>query len=240
MIPTLRQSGARRRRARGYNLPFAVDNLLALDAAAHYSITDAGGAVSLWEDIGPSGRDFGGGVAPDHNAANNIVNFNGSDDYLTGGSGLLPETGDFTLVVRFEFTGGRNNTLAASHDDALSPTPGVWAADVLNNTVPRFYIGARGGKAQLTLQGSALSAATQHTLTVTRSGHVFTLRTDGTQRHQLTDTGALREAYTGFVRIGVRFSVNYLLGGIVRFGVWGQAFTGGDLTTIEDWASNGG
>src|SRR5690606_1789421 len=172
-VPIMRSRSGRVRRSRGYNLPFAVDNLLALDAAVHESITTAGGTVSLWEDIGPSGRNFAAGVTPDHNDTDDIVNFNGSNDYLIGGSGLLPATGDFTIVLRFGFTGGRSNTTVSSFDSNISPTAGTWALDTITGDVPRFYLTASGGKTQLLLQGVALSAATQHTLTVTRSGHVF-------------------------------------------------------------------
>ncbi len=220
-------------------IPFSDTNRLALDAAVHGSITTAGGAVSLWEDIGPSGRDFAAGVTPDHDDANNIVNFNGSNDYLTGGSGLLPVTGDFTLVLRFGFSGGRDQALASSFDSGVSTTPGTWAIDLTSGNVPRAYITPSGDKSQLLLQGSALSSATQHTMTLSRSGHVFTLRTGGVQRHQLTDTGSPREAATPYVRLGVRYNTRYLLGGIVRLGVWGQAFTGGDLEAVEDWAVTG-
>jgi len=198
--------------------------------------------VTLWEDIGPSGRNFASGVTPDHNTANNIVNFNGSNDYLIGGSGLLPATGDFTLVLRFGFTGGRNNTLISSFDSSTgTPSAGVWALDVVTSNTLRFYDNPAGGKPQLMFTtGVAISTTGLRTVTLTRSGHTFVLRVDGTQINQHTDTGALRTTYSATVRLGTRHSQNYLLGGIVRVGCWGQAFTGGDLTTIEDWASNGG
>lgn len=236
MIPIARNRSTRRRR-RIKSIPFESINRLALDAAIDTSITTAGGAVSLWEDIGPSGRDFAAGVTPDHDDANNIVNFNGSNDYLTGGAGLLPATGDFTLVVRASFTGGRSNNFLSNYNHNSTPSTGAWAVYTVytaGDNIPRFYAAFASG--MMLSAASAISPVGLHTITVSRTGNTFAFRTDGGLQSTATRSDSL---YTGPPRLGVANTRDYLKGGIQRIGVWGQALSGGDLDAVEDWAVNG-
>lgn len=245
-VPMIRgRSSSRVRRSREYNLPFAVDNRLALDAAVASSVTTSIDGVTQWSDLGPTGNVF----ANDHAAGSQpgysggLVTFDGGD-HLHRPGGLFPATSDWAFVARhrFDSISSGNNSLIAQYETPTAPS--------------RFFIGISSGglyyvfwQNVVTLNGPAPSVGVPTTLAVWRTGSSLRLRINGGGTYTASaGTGSIYQV--GNVIGAYSFTtgnyddasnmVSHMTGSIQRLGIWHGTFSSSDIAEIENWASNGG
>ncbi len=236
-VPMMRSRSSRVRRSRGYNLPFEVDNRIALDAAVASSVTTSLDGVTQWADIGPSGNTF----TNDHTAGSQpgysggLITFDGGDHLHLAGD-LIPATGDWAAVIRLVI-------------NSTSGDP-VFFAQYLLGLNGRLLFRSQFGQYRfhvapgVILDAAAPSIGVPTTLAYRRAGNTWTHRVNGSGPSTTASQSVLA---AGGNTIGCRSDsafdsghTNHLDGSIERIGIWQGTFNNDDLAEIEDWASNGG
>lgn len=227
-------------------IPFEASNLLALDGSVPSSVTESVDGVTQWSDSGTSGNDFvnnhASGSQPGY--ANPTLTF--FDDHLhrdpVGGLGLIPATGDWTLVARF--------SVSATNDEALFtqyiPQAGNGRLNfrVISGQLSLFLGNSADGSPSVQVSGGTISTGTLYTATAVRSGSTFNVRLGGTQVATRTDSGTRQILQTGnltggFPTSGANYDApnSFLNGSIIRIGLWSG---NPDVQALEDWAKTSG
>lgn len=195
--------------------------------------------MSLWEDQGPFGRDFGShDNATSPQFIGGSIDFDGGDHLHYSGT-ILPTTTNFTLAVRFNprvLTAGVHEIVAQ-----YSGSSSNYYILRINNGAPLLAVSGTSIQSP-----STIPLDTDCTLVTVRSGSNWALRVNGTQVSSGSNGGSI---FAAGVVLGASSGTSgqwdagwarYFNGTIKRVGVWSGALAGADLTTIEDWASNGG
>lgn len=246
MIPLAQQTTGRRRRRAA--IPFASQNVLALDGSKPSTITQSVDGVTQWADSGPIGNHFfndhASGSQPGYTNPN--VTFDGGDhlhrDPDAGPTGLIPATGDWAMTSRFTPSATAEENLFAQY-----------IADVNNGRLllrveaaqAELFLGNDASQPTVQVQGGTISSGTPYTISARRIGNTFVLRLDGTQVATRTDAGTRSILQEGNV-IGARNGsapsgydgalTGFLNGSITRVGLWHGTFSDSDLQQIETWA----
>ena len=123
--------------------PAQISANLWLDATDASTITEVGGNVNQWNDKSGNSNNFTGTDMPITNARTlnglNVIDFNGTSNYLDGGDILDVGTGDYTVISVLDIDDVTSNYGAVWSKSRYSGDPGRIAAYITSPNTLRFF-----------------------------------------------------------------------------------------------------
>lgn len=197
-------------------LPNRIPNLaLWLDAADTSTITESGGAVSVWEDKSGNGNDVSqsaGANKPSYST--NKVVFDGTSDYLFNENPFMYDSGGLTIFASMKAQGslgaGVSSFLSEGSSASNNPIYSQFRNDTSANDIARAYIKNDSGS-DVYPQTNTLAVGV-----FDNTHKVFAIRDTGNEMSMFTNgvlgTGSPRS----YTRTGSLTLDRFCVGGLLR------------------------